>query len=128
MLLLEPQMATRKGTIEAIAGNDQIRRSGLIVLAALWHDELAHRFCGRVKSWMFADELLRTIAAFSVGNVSVFGLCDEATIERLLRDRFPDRASAVTVATILRLVELIEADDVDNALAILTEGRRALAC
>ena len=127
MLLLEPQMTTRKGMIEAIAGNDRIRRSGLIVLAALWHDEFGTKFIGRTRAHLFTDDLLRSTAAYSVGNIGRFGANDLATVERMLRERFPDRAVTITIDTICKLVELIEVDDVTDALDLLNDARRSAA-
>ena len=127
MLLLEPQMATRKGTIDAIAGKDRLRRSGLIVLAALWNDDLGTQFIGRAKSRLFPDDLLRAVAAYSVGNLCSFGANDLATVERMLRDRFPDQAVTITIDTIRKLVDLIDVDDVTAAIELLTKRARAAA-
>lgn len=75
-MLIEPRMATRSGTITEIAGPDEIRAARLVVLAALWDDDLAPQFSGRVKAHLFTDDLLRAVAAYSVGALATFGCND----------------------------------------------------
>lgn len=115
-----PRMATRSGTIEAIAGNDQIRAAQVILLAGLWHDDLGRQVARQVKARLFTDDLLRSIAAYSVDSLSSFGVTDLATVDRMLRERFPDQAVSITTETIGTLVELIEVDDVREAIELLT--------
>lgn len=122
-----PRMATRSGTIEAIAGNDQIRAAQVILLAGLWHDDLGRQFAGRVKARLFTDDRLRSIAAYSVGSLSTFGVTDLEMVERMLRERFSDQAVTITIETIRKLVELIEVDDVEDAIELLSNGSRAAA-
>ena len=118
-LLINSWMATREGTIEAIAGSDQIQRAQMVVLAALWDDELAPQFYTQVKARLFDNDLLRTIAAYSIGSLSTYGCNDLLTVRRLLRVKFPDQAVSVTIRTIERLVDLIDADDVKVAIKLL---------
>ena len=118
-LLINSWMATREGTIEAIAGSDQIQRAQMVVLAGLWDDQLAPQFYTQVKARLFTDPLLRAIAAFSVGSLSTYGVNDLLTVRRLLRAKFPDQAVSITIRTIERLIDLIDADDVKVALKLL---------
>ena len=112
----------------ALGGPNEIRAAQLIVLAALLsHDEIAAQFARQIKSRLFADDLLRTIAEYSVGSLGTFGVTDLRTTERLLRERFADQAVTITIATIDKLVELIEADDVRDAINLLTNAARAAA-
>lgn len=123
----EPRIATRSGTIAAIAGTVQTRAPCLILLAALWNDDLAPQFAGRVRGRLFTDDLLRAIAAFSVGNLSTFGVNDLRTVERMLRERFASQAVTITIETIRKLVDLIEVDDVADAIDILNRRARSAA-
>ena len=114
-------------TLIALAGPDETRAAQLIVLAALWHDELAAKFARHIKSELFDDDLLHTIAEYSVGSMATFGVTDLQTIERLLRLNFTDLAVTITTATIHKIVELIEVDDVRNAIKMLSNTARAAA-
>lgn len=119
---------TRSETLIALGGPNEIRAAELIVLAALLsHDEIAAQFARQIKSRLFADDLLRTIAEYSVGSLGTFGVTDLWTVERLLRVKFTDLAVRITIDTIHRLVDLIDASDVQDAIELLTKTARVAA-
>lgn len=114
-------------TLNALAGSNLVRSAQLIVLAGLWNDDIAPQFTRQIKAKLFDDDLLRAIAAFSIGSLGTFGVNDLATVERLLRERFTDLAVSIEIATIDKLVNLIVAANVQDAIALLTDARRSAA-
>ncbi len=115
---------TRSEILLDLTGAGESRAAQLVLISGLWNDDIAPQIVRRTKARMFDDDLLRAIAAYSVGSLSTYGCNDLATVERLLRERFTGQAVAITIETIRKLAELIDAIDVQDALTFLANGSR----
>lgn len=110
-----------RAELAVIAGPNPDRVAQFTLLAALWQPHLAQQFAPRVCGAFFADDLLRSAAAYSVGAVGTYGVNDPTTVRRLLLGRFAREPVELCLRIVERLAPYVDALDVDKALRRLKQ-------